>query len=364
MSTPNWTALQPVLQPALDALEAERKRVVQNTQQAAIWSGVGFAIAAGVLSAVLREMNFLVVLFPLLIAICVVAYVHSKGAAAYRSGFKTLVMPHLVRAFGDLGYQPGSGISEGEFRACQMFRSPDRYHCEDLVSGRVGETAIRFSEVHAEYRQTTTDGKGNTRTEYHTIFRGLFVIADFNKNFSGVTLVLPDTAQKMLGRFGQSLQALGAKLSFGSRELIKLEDPEFEKQFVVYGQDQIEARYLLSPSLMQRLLEFRARCSGGFHLAFMANQIYLAVPLSENWFEPPMGRTLNMEALAPYAVQLQFATGIVEDLDLNTRIWSKQPQAAPAQFAPPGNPAGAAPSPFAPLGPLSPNPHMENRWEN
>ena len=35
---------------------------------------------------------------------------------------------------------------------------------------------------------------------------------------------------------------------------MKLENPDFEKTFDVYSTDQIEARYLLSPSMMERLL--------------------------------------------------------------------------------------------------------------
>jgi hypothetical protein len=360
MPTPNLTALQPILQPALDALEVERQRVRKATQTAALWAGVGFAVVVGMGSILAGGFNPFVIFIPLIIAACIVGWVYSSGAAQYRTGFKMLVMPHIVRSFGDLTYYPDSGIPESDFRACQMFRSPDRYKCEDMVIGKLGETSLRFSEVHAEYRTQSTDSKGNTRTEYHTIFKGLFVIADFNKNFNGVTLVLPDTAEKMLGRFGKSLQALGARLSFSSRELVKLEDPEFEKQFVVYGNDQVEARYLLSPSLMRRLMDFRAKCRDGFHLAFFANHIYLAIPLNDNWFEPPMGQTLNMEALAPFTQQLLFATGIVEDLDLNTRIWSKQPITPP-------DPTGAinhATSPFDPLSPFAPNAPMQSRWEN
>jgi hypothetical protein len=35
-------------------------------------------------------------------------------------------------------------------------------------------------------------------------------------------------------------------------EEIKLEDPEIRKNFVVYSTDQVEARYLLTPSFIQR----------------------------------------------------------------------------------------------------------------
>ncbi|HEX8551552.1 MAG TPA: DUF3137 domain-containing protein [Abditibacteriaceae bacterium] len=351
MSTPNFDSLAPILQPALDALEAERLRVRRSTANAAMWAAVGFAVVAFAGTILAGGFNPFVLLLPLIIAGGIVGWTYSSGAKEYRTGFKMLVMPYLVSSFGDLQYQHQLGISENEFRASGMFRSPDRYRCEDLVEGRIGETALRFSEVHAEYRSQTTDSKGHTRTEYHDIFRGLFVIAEFNKNFTGVTHVLPDTAQKMFGSFGQSLQGLGAKMS--GRELVKLEDPEFEKQFVVYSRDQVEARYLLSPSLMRRLLDFRAKCNSSFHLAFMANQIYLAIPTATDWFEPSIGKELSMEALAPYAQQMQFATGIVEDLDLNTRIWSKQSSL----------PDVAAPA-FDPRASTAPNAPMQARWEN
>ena len=71
-----------------------------------------------------------------------------------------------------------------------------------------------------------------------------------------MTLLYPDTAEKMFGKFGQSLQSLNGKMAHGGRDVVKLEDPEFEKEFVVYAHDQVEARYVLSPSLMRRLLEF------------------------------------------------------------------------------------------------------------
>ena len=362
MATPNWDSLRPVLEPALEVLELERQKVRRKTTHAAIWAvGLALAVAIGA-SAMMGGFNFPVFFVPGILAAIFVGWVHSSAAKEYASGFKLLVMPHLVRSFGELEYQSFGGISEGDFIASGMFRSPDRYNSEDMVWGKLGATTIRFSEVHAEYRTQRTDSKGHTQTEYHDIFRGLFVIADFNKNFNGTTLVLPDTAQKFLGSFGQKLQGLGAKLSFNARELVKLEDPDFEKQFVVYSGDQVEARYILSPSLMRRLLDFREKCRADFHLAFLANHIYLAVPTTDNWFEPPMGHALTMDALAPYAQQLQFATGIVEALDLNTRIWSKQSDDDTADTNSDLAPPLPASNPLSPLAPISTG--QQSRWTN
>ena len=69
-----------------------------------------------------------------------------------------------------------------------------RYTGDDYVKGKIGDTYIEFSEIHSEYKT-----QNNKQTTWHIIFKGLFFIANFNKNFKSETLVLPDVAQKAFG---------------------------------------------------------------------------------------------------------------------------------------------------------------------
>ena len=66
-----------------------------------------------------------------------------------------------------------------------------------------------------------------------------------------------------------------------------LEDPAFEKLFAVYATDQVEARYLLSPSLMERLVASRQKLDAKVQAAFMDDHVILAIPDAYNRFEPP-----------------------------------------------------------------------------
>ena len=117
-----------------------------------------------------------------------------------------------------------------------------------MVSGKADKTSFYFAEVHAEYKTETTT-KNGTQTHWHNIFKGILFTADFNKNFNGVTVVRPKD-------FGSSMGAWFSKnlFSFGSKNLIQLENIDFEKTFVTYGADQVEARYILTPSMMERIL--------------------------------------------------------------------------------------------------------------
>ena len=65
-----------------------------------------------------------------------------------------------------------------------------------------------------------------------------------NKTFKGTTIIKRDRG-KVANFFRSKMSGL---------ESVKLEDPKFEKLFDVYGNDQIEARYLLTPSFMERPL--------------------------------------------------------------------------------------------------------------
>ncbi|MHC5091781.1 MAG: DUF3137 domain-containing protein [Planctomycetota bacterium] len=122
----------------------------------------------------------------------------------------------------------------------------------------------------------------------------------------GQTLVLPDSAEKLFGGFGKMLQSW----NMGRPDLIQLEDPQFEREFVVYGTDQIEARYILSTSLMRRILDFKQK---------------VAVPMKKNMFEPKYFSSLSdFSPILDYYNDLAFAAGIVDDLNLNTRIWTKE----------------------------------------
>lgn len=244
-----------------------------------------------------------------------------KKIRTLRGRFKKEIVSRMVKFVDEsLQYFPEGGISQNEYNISKIFLSRvDRYASEDMISGTLGKTAIRFSEVHSQIKVETGSGK-DRKTEWRDVFRGLFFVADFNKKFAGRTVVLTDIAENLFGSFGAMFQ----KMNTQRDALIKLEDPEFEKAFVVYGTDQVEARYILTPSLMQRIVAFRKK-SGYINLSFIDSSVFIAIPVRDNLFEPrTFGTLLNFERIAKYNNYLVLTTGIVDDLNLNTRIWTKE----------------------------------------
>ncbi|MDM8559552.1 DUF3137 domain-containing protein [Candidatus Parabeggiatoa sp. HSG14] len=230
-------------------------------------------------------------------------YIYAKIIASYRKNFKAKIIQRIVALFDEkLTYYPKKTITRKEFKASKLERywnKFNKWNGEDYIEGTFGKTAVKFSEIHAKY----TSGK-NT----NTIFKGLFFIIDFNKHFEGFTVVLPE------GTDGDDEQ------------LVKLESPNFERAFVVYSDNQITARYVLSPNLMHRILRFyRELHQQNIYLSFVGGTLYIAIPISKPIFEPTVFNTLlNFKIYRDYLMYIQFSQDIVDELNLNTRIWSKK----------------------------------------
>ncbi|HUM45287.1 MAG TPA: DUF3137 domain-containing protein [Chitinophagales bacterium] len=310
---------QSQLLPALQSLEQSRKNVLN-----ALWVAIAWLLTA--LPFLLMAVKIghpvaLLLLVPSIIFSIFKFIDHEKKKKAYKLLFKEEVIGAMVKLIdAKLNYAPASCISEQEYVASGIFRDRiDRYSGDDLVEGKLGATAVKFSEVHHQEKQVTVDSKGHRHESWITIFKGIFFIADFNKNFSGSTFVLPDAGNTFLG-----IGRLFEKWTMGRGELVKLENPDFEKLFTVYGTDQVEARYILSPAMMERLVQFRQKAASRLHLSFIHSTVYMAISLSKSLFEPNVFSSgIRQDYLQEYFNYIDLVTGIVDDLNLNTRIWGR-----------------------------------------
>lgn len=338
--------LRDEIAPRLRQIESERLAVQAKRDALALPTSA--KLAGAVLGAVLgyATKSFTPLLLgasaPFVIEAICKAKVPDTATPLVRS---TILEPAITFWDPSFQYQPRGAISRSEFEASRLFadESFDTYSGEDLVIGRHGATAFRFCELHV--KQVT---RRKNRSETKRIFDGVFFVADFNKSFRGQTLVLPDTAERALGTFGRAFQSVVSRAS--GLQLVELESPDFERAFSVRSSDPNEARYLLSTSLMQRILAFHDNSGGKLRLGFLGGRVYVAVPMPGDLFAIggglgalsalPIGglasgfapaaalaRPLTLDDVRRWGGELLFATSIVDELDLNTRIWSK---AAPA----------------------------------
>ncbi|RZL45171.1 MAG: DUF3137 domain-containing protein [Pedobacter sp.] len=313
-------AISTVVQNVLAELEIQRKKIVKTQTQGWILIILGILI-------IIIAASFVGLIISILLGAAaavpgaVMLYQISDDTAQYKRRYKNEVIGASFSAIDqNLILSPENGISETEFIASQLFTTePDRYHSEDLVTGKIEKTSFYFAEVHAEYK-TETQTKNGRQVSWHDILKGIVFTADFNKHFNGVTVIRPKD-------FGSSLGAWFAKniYSFGDKNVVELENVTFNSNFVVYSTDQIEARYILTPALMEKIGELNQRSTYTVSLSFINSNMYIAFPLDKNYFEAPVFKTLlRADLLDEDMSVLKFMYEIVHELDLNTRIWTKQ----------------------------------------
>lgn len=108
-----------------------------------------------------------------------------------------------------------------------------------------------------------------------TVFDGLLCRFDYPKTAKVEVAVKSDA-----GAIGQFFRGI-----FASADRVKLEDPAFEAKFDVYSRDQVAARYILTPTVMERLMVLE-RQHRGLRAIFRGNEVLLAIPDGTDLFRP------------------------------------------------------------------------------
>ena len=239
-----------------------------------------------------------------------------RARGRYCVAYKSQVIPALVRSLQpDMDYQ-----SEGHFKDDLFYRSGlyEQYYnifeSEDVLKGSIGETEFQIGEIKVQC-ETTSYENGEKRREIETIFDGLFAVAAFPRECRGSIFVVPDFAEKYFGMLGAKFQKVGSGLN---QHLLRIDNPEFEKAFVVRATDPAEAITVLTAQLQEQILTLRARFGSDLRLAFKPSQLFIAIPSSKDWFEPKMSRPASSHAqVSALSQQLKACFKIVEDLNLS-----------------------------------------------
>ena len=142
----------------------------------------------------------------------------------------------------------------------------------------------------------------------YSLFKGVIVEFNFNKNIKGHT-------------FFHENSFTAKKIPFNKHyyRKVNLESVTFENKYNVYSNDQIEARYILTPSLMERIenlkFAFKAKYVRG---SFKDNKLYLAIHTGKDMFA--MGSDFKDSDFHTFETlynEMLSVLKIVEELKLN-----------------------------------------------
>lgn len=204
----------------------------------------------------------------------------------YAKAYKKEVLPDIAKLFGDFTYKADGKIAEGKMTPSKILPRYDRYKSEDYFKGTYKGTSVIFSETRFQQKR-----RSKNSAYYVDVFKGLVVLIGLPENkFSGHTIIMKNKS---------SLTEWFKEKGTGLKRA-NLVDPEFEKMYDVYTNDQVEARYLIDPVMIERLKalsdiydsdDISAACYDGTMLVLL--------PSKTNFFEPA---DIKVKATDPQSV--------------------------------------------------------------
>lgn len=254
--------------PALEVQETARLEVIAKIKKAV-------PIIAGITIAALAVAIYFRAPFLAYAIITSMGVTVGFGGAQYmmrevKSGTKDNIVGGVCRFLGWTFTETIEEPANFEFFTYMdlVTRNYTRSSFEDMMSGEAHGAAFQFYESHLEKKE----GSGKNR-KWVTKFRGQLLALQFDQDFLGKTVVLRDS-----GIFNRKKR--------GDMKRVGLVDPVFEKIFEAYGTDQVEARYLLTPTFMQRLVDLENSVDGkNIRFAFIGGQLLIAIETA-NRYEP------------------------------------------------------------------------------
>ncbi len=222
---------------------------------------------------------------------------------SYKNKVKPLILPRLLSFIGDFRLVEKDSLDyniRNYVSSLGLFNEYNKFDCDDRIEGIYKNIKVSISEILLK----KITGSGKRRNEI-TVFDGLLVKIPCPKKYQGVTYIRRNAIN----------------LGFNQNK-VNLEDPEFEKYYDVYSSDQIEARYLITTSFMNRMVELAKKGIGqNITLSFEHGNVNIAVASSKDWFELPiMYSACNIAVYQSITLEIVTILSVIDSLRLDIKI--------------------------------------------
>lgn len=240
-----------------------------------------------------------------------------KGNKEFRVKYKNMYIMPYVKKLG-FKYDVWGFVNATDIITSRIFPSFSFQNGNDKISGDIDGVHFEFSDLILQ-DESTRNGENDEifnwmlgRSDGYdyrvkdTLFKGIFFVADFFKRINSHTLVVSNPS------------------SAGTEGLnkINMDNTEFNREFFVFSDDLQNAMYILSPSLMEKILLLKKQMKSDIAISFIGTKIFIRVDREYDSFEPDVDKKVITNNLdKTIKKDLNAFLDIVKILGLNTKIW-------------------------------------------
>lgn len=250
----------------------------------------------------------------LIIVVIIKGIINGKDISTFNKEFKDIfVLNALKKTFDNLTYNTEKGFDEKEIYDYGMLDTSDRFRSNDYISGTYKNIKFEQSDIEIEEKHESEDSEGNKTTTWVTIFKGRYMIFDFNKKFMANMQVVSSN--------------FVAHRRHSRREFSKvdLEDMEFNKMFNVYTDIEHDAFYILTPHFMQKIKQLYKALDAPIMLCFIDNRLHIALNNGEDSFEYNVFKPIDEEEINNNIIKdIKLITDFVNELNLDNDLFRRE----------------------------------------
>ena len=276
---------------SIDELEQLRKETVKKCN---ITIFIGIIILVLIIALFIFIFGTInnILIFLIFVDFAIVSAINSGFKNKYKNKFMQSLLPIAVQSIlTNVVVDVNRGISRALIDSTHSMSTGDIFSSNNYVSGYYKDIKAEMSDVHIQDESTDSDG----HTTYTTIFRGQWMIFDFNKYFKSNIQVWE---KKVFG-------SISKRVSFKQHK-VEMEDIDFNKKFKVIADNDLDAFYILTPRIMERIKEVEQAINGTLLMVFLNNQLHVGVYNNKTTFKLNVRKKINFE---------EFATNSIKDLD-------------------------------------------------
>ncbi|MDD4213096.1 MAG: DUF3137 domain-containing protein [Bacilli bacterium] len=222
-----------------------------------------------------------------------------------KTQFKEVYLKKVILGlYENATYDPRAGLPEARVYRSGLLKRADRYHSEDLITGSFSDVQFETCDLKLEERHVRHT-KNGTQVYYVTYFLGRFFEFEFPKNFKGKIIVSEGSLMTW----------------FTNLKKMELESVEFNKKFKTYSSDELNTFYVLTPHLMESLMELERQNPGTIACSFDGNRLTIIVNNNRDTFDLKLFSEINDQAIVAMKKELAVIENIIEELRLNRNIF-------------------------------------------
>lgn len=202
-------------------------------------------------------------------------------------------------------YKPLQFLSKKEYKLSGLYRRRfTEYDGEDYWKASYGGVHFHCSELTVRYEDAATAT---------TIFKGLFITAVISGYYNNGTYVWTKGESQLPASMADESYRM---YPLPAVKRYRTDDEDFNAQFSVYSSNFSDTQKIMTPSLLQKMLELKFKTGRDIVFSFVAGKCYVAIPMDEDLLEPAVKGLQNKESYKKYFFTFLLVFNIIRELEL------------------------------------------------